>query len=91
MADYPRDLIAKSLQLLDWHEATDDTEWRNGQRLFVAVPVRHMRDLDIYDYEYSVINIACGEDQGGEFRNVMCDGNWWSWELDCVAWYVEVR
>jgi hypothetical protein len=94
MSEHTRDItkISVALRNLKWVPMDASQDWFDGAILLAAVPVcKYKRAADTsheWEYEYSIVRIACDENY---FSVQLHDGNDWGWELSDVDWYVIVR
>jgi hypothetical protein len=79
--------IPVAIRHLAWEVRVVDTEWADGERLLVAVPIckNSNRPEDGWYYEFSVVQISCDND---DWTVRLSTGDDWGWSMFEVDFFV---
>ena len=77
---------------LDWLPCDPDEVWEDGERIFAAVLV-HSGETGKQEWQYDMVTITLSEADDDDLITAMpeVDGHRWSWDLEDIDWFVEIR
>ena len=75
---------------MNWRRCSQDQQFYEGDRIVVAVPVRHAPDGRLSTavrkfWDISIVSVSC--DDEGPLRFEDQDGNAWGWDWSDAEWW----